>query len=194
MRKDFLVNAIILTTFALFESTLIQINLVLVALVILCFLFDSNRLLFLAFLTGIVFDLLTRSQLGQNSFIYLVIVFLVLIYKDLVVGVEGQKSGVKNLPIFLIGLIIALLTGQILENVLKMENLLSFDFVRIVFETLISIILFPILWLVNIKFGDLKGLELEVKRGRKKRNLILGKFFLTRLQNIHIRLLRLIRI
>ena len=164
MRKDFLVNAIILTTFALFESTLIQINLVLVALVILCFLFDSNRLLFLAFLTGIVFDLLTRSQLGQNSFIYLVIVFLVLIYKDLVVGVEGQKSGVKNLPIFLIGLIIALLTGQILENVLKMENLLSFDFVRIVFETLISIILFPILWLVNIKFGDLKGLELEFKR------------------------------
>ncbi|HEY5601408.1 MAG TPA: hypothetical protein VIK81_04990, partial [Patescibacteria group bacterium] len=95
---------------------------------------------------------------------YLVIVFLVLIYKDLVVGVEGQKSGVKNLPIFLIGLIIALLTGQILENVLKMESLLSFDFVRIVFETLISIILFPILWLVNIKFGDLKGLELEFKR------------------------------
>ncbi len=75
-------SSIILLTIALFlESTLTTIPLIFLVLLSLTVLFRNNRIFLLAFVFGMLFDLISFNILGISSLFYIIFLFLVLIYQ-----------------------------------------------------------------------------------------------------------------
>lgn len=76
-----LLSFILLIIFLILESSLTTIPLVFISLLCLTVFYKNNFIFFLAFLFGILIDVLAFNTIGISSMFFVIFIFLVLIYQ-----------------------------------------------------------------------------------------------------------------
>lgn len=120
----FFIIAIVLSVFI--ESTLIQIPILLSVLLFLTLIYENPASLLIAFLAGVILDILMVRSIGSSSLFFLLYFFLVIQY--------GRKFEIKsNLSVF----IFSLIGGGIYAFIFNYDNFIFQAVVTAVFSVLL---------------------------------------------------------
>lgn len=167
MTKNQLKFLLILVAFALFQTTLFNFDLVLIAVLILAFLRSGKEILPNAFIAGICFDLFGRYPLASHSIVFLTLSLIILIIKEKLWAGKLRHAELNFLAGILILLLPEIFAIFLYDNLTGFLYQAQFSFtfepMKLAVNLLASFVLYPVFSYLSLRWQEPEGIQLDFK-------------------------------